>query len=71
MGIVFPENPDEYEPEVGTILPRLKTAHSVPDIRQIIREEFLRWFITDLDRDKVRLDGMTCEIWDAWCRYTQ
>jgi hypothetical protein len=39
--------PDEYEPEVGTILPRLSEAGSPGDVAEIIRQEFLRWFGSD------------------------
>ena len=39
-----PENADEYEPEVGTILPRLMNIHSVEDICRIVHEEFIKWF---------------------------
>jgi hypothetical protein len=36
--------PDEYEPEVDTILPRLNEAHSPADLRRIVHEEFIWWF---------------------------
>lgn len=35
---------DEYAPEIGTIVPRLKTANSADDVQRIIHEEFVRWF---------------------------
>ena len=35
---------DEYEPEVSTIIPRLKDANSAEDVRRIVHEEFLHWF---------------------------
>ena len=35
---------DEYEPEVSTIIPRLKGANSAGDVRRIVHEEFLHWF---------------------------
>jgi hypothetical protein len=35
---------DEYEPEVSTIIPRLKNANSAEDVRRIVHEEFLHWF---------------------------
>lgn len=38
---------DEYDPEVGTILPRLSTASSANDVLTIVHEEFVRWFGTD------------------------
>ena len=42
VGINFEFNTDEYEPEVGTILPRLSKCHSVDDLQRVIHEEFLR-----------------------------
>jgi hypothetical protein len=42
MGIAY--QPDEYEMEVVTILPRLKEAHSALELRRIIHEEFIHWF---------------------------
>lgn len=44
IGINYEDNTDEYEPEVGTILPRLRDARSVGDVRQIVHEEFVKWF---------------------------
>jgi hypothetical protein len=35
---------DEYEPEVSTIIPRLKEAKNEDDVRRIVYEEFLHWF---------------------------
>jgi hypothetical protein len=36
--------PDEYEPEVGTILPRLREAADVDALQRIVHEEFCVWF---------------------------
>lgn len=44
IGINFEVNTDEYEPEVGTILPRLHEACSVDGVRRIVHEEFVKWF---------------------------
>jgi hypothetical protein len=44
IGINFEDNTDEYEPEVDTILPRLRHVHSVDDVSAIIHEEFVKWF---------------------------
>ena len=35
---------DEYAPEIGTILPRLASAHQADDVTGVLHEEFLRWF---------------------------
>ena len=44
MGLNYGINPDEYEAEVGTILPRVFEAESAAEIADVIREEFERWF---------------------------
>jgi hypothetical protein len=35
---------DEYDPEVGTVLPRLQGVTSSGDVQRILHEEFLHWF---------------------------
>ncbi len=42
--INFGQNTDEYEPEVDTILPRLRDVQSVEDVRRVVHEEFVKWF---------------------------
>jgi len=49
-------NPDEYEPEVGTILPRVFDAGSPAEIVSVIREEFERWF-----GPRLRIENATYE----------
>ena len=44
IGINFEVNPDEYETEAETILPRLRSCHTVEDVHQVVYEEFVRWF---------------------------
>ena len=44
VGISFVDNTDEYDPETGTIIPRLKSARSAEDVQSIVYEEFCRWF---------------------------
>ncbi len=78
VGICLPDvNPDEYEPEVDTILPRLQDAVSVEDVRRIIYEEFLRWFSSRRDTGpsawtckfvgpEDRYDEIASEIWEAY-----
>src|ERR1700722_5328594 len=43
VGINFDTNTDEYEPEVGSILPRLRTCNSADEARGVVYEEFVRW----------------------------
>ncbi len=54
IGINFDENIDEYDPEVGTILPRLKGTRSEADVLNIIYEEFMRWSGVDIARKATR-----------------
>ncbi|MFZ5892669.1 MAG: hypothetical protein ACOY0T_16540 [Myxococcota bacterium] len=48
LGINFGHNTDEYAPEVGTILPLLRTCRSVEDVQDVIHSEFSRWFDADI-----------------------
>lgn len=66
--INFEANTGEYEPEVGTIIPRLSSAQSAEDVQTILYEEFLRWFHgVDLSRDM--LAPLAAEIWMLWCEF--
>jgi hypothetical protein len=53
VGISFDENTDEYDPEAGTILPRLGSCRSVDDVLRVVYEECLRGF-TGTDHDKLQ-----------------
>jgi hypothetical protein len=64
MGINFESNADEYEPEVGTVLPRLESAGSVGDVERILREEFSRWFGDSFDGQSS--DRLAPELWSLW-----
>jgi hypothetical protein len=60
---------DEYEPEIGTVLPRLKEATSSLDVRRIVHEEFSRWFGDDMAGTESEYEAVSVEIWAAWQRY--
>lgn len=66
MGINFEENTDEYEPEAGTILPRLKHCPSVEDVTTAVHEEFQRWFDPELAGPRERYGKIAQEIWPLW-----
>lgn len=40
-GINFEVNPDEYQSEAGSILPRLRACQSAADLCRVVHEEFL------------------------------
>jgi len=65
IDINYETNTDEYDPEVGTILPRLKEASSENDVQKIVHEEFRRWFSLDAGGPD-RYGEIASEIWTAW-----
>jgi hypothetical protein len=70
IGICRETNTDEYEPEVGTILPRLRQAGSAKELSGIIYEEFFRWFNgDDLVGPPSKYDKIAEEIWDAYQKF--
>jgi hypothetical protein len=62
-------NSDEYDPEVGTILPRLKECRSARDVQKVVYEEFAQWFGIPGEQQKYRAPSQ--EIWSAWKRFEQ
>lgn len=70
MGINFETNTDEYEPEVDTILPRLKEASTPDELRRIIHEEFVQWFNGDeMVGPESRYEEIAQEVWTTYNRY--
>jgi hypothetical protein len=72
IGIGF-ENPhlDEYAPEAGTILPRLRTCNSADDVLRVVYEEFCRWFGVETAGGREHYQGIATDIWELWLRSTQ
>lgn len=66
IGINFETNDDEYEPEVDTILPRLKNCDCAEDVLDVVHEEFIKWFDEDIADDKKTYEEIAKEIWDLW-----
>lgn len=58
---------DEYEPEAGTIVPRLRGATCAEDVRQIVHQELDRWF-GPLRGTSSGIQTIAEEIWEAWNR---
>lgn len=69
IGINFETNTDEYEPEVGTIIPRLKQAQSEDDVRRIFHEEFCRWFDAETAGPIETYGDIASKVWAEWQRY--
>lgn len=66
VGINFEDNLDEYYPEAETILPLLKTCHSIEDVMAAVHREFQRWFDPSLAGSKDRYRKIAEEIWGLW-----
>ncbi|HEY8181724.1 MAG TPA: hypothetical protein VII32_05755 [Thermoanaerobaculia bacterium] len=64
-GINFEVNSDEYEPEVGTILPRVIDATSVEEIVPVLREELSRWFGGGIRRPGTTYEEIARELYEA------
>ncbi|MHB9026745.1 MAG: hypothetical protein ACYC7E_21650 [Armatimonadota bacterium] len=63
LGINGTENTDEYDPEVGSILPHLKTCKSVDEVRRVVYEEFIHWFGADMAGSEDKYDQIAKRIW--------
>lgn len=66
IGINFSDNTGEYEPETGTILPRLVDAKTVDDVQTIVHEEFCRWFDVEDAGPLEKYREVSVKIWEAW-----
>ena len=68
IGINFETNTDEYEPEAGTIIPRLKDCKDEEDVLNVVYEEFIRWFDQDTAGSKEKYDLIAKDIWEVWLK---
>jgi len=71
VGISFEENTGEYEPEAGTILPRLRNCNSEQDVQRVLHEEFVRWFDAVTAGPMEQYSGMASEIWRLWQQHRE
>jgi hypothetical protein len=62
---------DEYEPEVGTILPRLKEASDPSGVQVILQDEFVRWFGGVGMFTFEEFAPVAEEVWASWSRFGQ
>lgn len=69
IGICGEDNPDEYDLEVDTVLPRLKTCLNAEDVRDVLHEEFVRWFDADIAGPQERYAPIAEELWQLWLEY--
>jgi hypothetical protein len=62
----FDENCDEYEPEAGTILPKLHGCRSEADVLKVVHAEFVRWFDSGTAGPQEHYKKIASEIWQLW-----
>src|SRR5437867_1905235 len=66
IGINFKTNTEEYEPEAGTILPRLRECGTADDVRRVVHDEFVRWFGADIAGSAEGYTSPAKKIWAAF-----
>lgn len=64
-------NRDEYDPEAGTIIPRLASCKSADEVTQVVHEEFLRWFDEDTVGTRERYEHVSSQIWELWEKFNE
>lgn len=57
---------DEYEPEAGTIIPRLPECQDAASVHTVVYEEFIRWFGADTAGPKSNYIGLSTDLWNLW-----
>ena len=66
VGINFDVNPDEYEPEAETILPRLAGCRSADDVTEAVHREFQVWFTPEVAGPREKYEEVAAEVWRVW-----
>jgi hypothetical protein len=69
VGINSGRNTDAYEAAAGTILPRLREAHSADNVQVIVYEEFCQRLGKAKAGDIGRYEEVSEIIWEAWLRF--
>jgi hypothetical protein len=64
-GLAYADNFDEYESEVGTVLPRLGECRSPQDMEQVIRTE-LRRSLGMIFLSNDALGALAADVWSVW-----
>ena len=71
VGINFEFNTDEYNLEVGTILPKLRHASTEREVLEMIHAEFHGWFGVDTAGSIERYERAAGELWGLWLEYRE
>jgi hypothetical protein len=68
-GINFGDNPDEYDLEAETILPRLRGCQGADDVHKVVHSEFVRCFDADTVGPPDRYTQISSELWQVWQKH--
>ena len=66
IGINFKTNTNEYEPEVGTIMPQLADCTSEEEVLHMVYKEFCLWFGPDTAGKIEDFQQISMDIWRLW-----
>ncbi|HEY6970199.1 MAG TPA: hypothetical protein VJA94_13415 [Candidatus Angelobacter sp.] len=69
--INFEVNKDEYQIEVDSILPRLGTCQSQPEVEEVIHEEFTRLFDPMTAGPRQKYVAIAAEVWELWQNFNR
>jgi hypothetical protein len=68
MGINDKTNTDEYDPEAGAVIARLKDCRSADDVTGVLWEEFTFSFDSQMAGSRKAWAKLGGEIWALWLR---
>ena len=70
VGIDLEAHPEEYEPEVDAVLPRLAAANGIDDLTPVLFEEFVRRFGSSAGRLEY-YEPIAIDVWQAWQQFSR
>lgn len=62
---------NEYDPEVGTILPLLAQCSTVQDLEGVIYEQFCRWFNVESAGPREKYQPIAVKVWSLWREFNK
>jgi hypothetical protein len=62
---------NEYDPEVGTILPLLAQCSTVHDLECVIYEQFCRWFNVESAGPREKYQPIAVKVWELWREFNK
>lgn len=60
---------DEYEPEIETVLHRMPEVGSTSETQEMVHQEFVRWFNSDIAGSSDRFADLSASLWNVWSEW--